>query len=70
MRCRPLLDAHRDRPAANVDALAEALARLSVLACELGPWIGELDVNPIIVGPERAVAVDALVVPLPASAKS
>ena len=70
LRCRPLLDAHRDRPAANVDALAEALARLSVLACELGPWIGELDVNPIIVGPERAVAVDALVVPLPASAKS
>ena len=70
LRCRPLLDAHRGRPAANVDALAEALARLSVLAHELGPWIGELDVNPIIVGPERAVAVDALVVPLPASAKS
>ena len=65
LRCRPLLDAHRDRPAANVPALAEAVARLSVLACELGPWIAELDVNPIIVGPERAVAVDALVVPSP-----
>ncbi len=63
LRCRPLLDAHRGRPAANVEALAEALARLSVLAHELGAWIGELDVNPIIVGPERAVAVDALVVP-------
>ena len=63
LRCRPLLDAQRGRPAANVDALAEALARLSVLAHELGPWIGELDINPIIVGPERAVAVDALVVP-------
>ena len=64
LRCRPLLDAHRGRSAANVDALAEALARLSVLAHELGPWIAELDVNPIIVGPERAVAVDALVVPV------
>ena len=64
LRCRPLLDAHRGRPAANVGALAESLARLSVLAHELGPWIAELDVNPIIVGPERAVAVDALVVPV------
>lgn len=63
LRCRPLLDAHRGRPAANVGALAEALARLSVLAHELGAWIDELDVNPIIVGPERAVAVDALVAP-------
>ena len=54
-------------PAANVAALAEAAARLSVLACELGPWIAELDVNPIIVGAERAVAVDALVAPSPAS---
>ena len=70
LRCRPLLDAHRGRPAASVDALAEALARLSVLAQEVGPWIGELDVNPIIAGPDRAVAVDALVVPLPPSATS
>ncbi len=70
LRCRPLLDAHRGRPAASVDALAEALARLSVLAQELGRWIGELDVNPIIAGPDRAVAVDALVVPSPPSATS
>ena len=67
LRCRPLLDGHRGRPAANVAAFAEAAARLSVLACELGPWIAELDVNPIIVGAERAVAVDALVAPSPAS---
>ena len=63
LRCRPLLEAHRGRPAANVEALASAAACLSVLAHELGLWIAELDVNPIIVGPERAVAVDALVVP-------
>ena len=63
LRCRPLLDAHRGRPPSNVAALADAAARLSVLAAELGPWIAEIDVNPIIVGPERAVAVDALVVP-------
>ena len=68
LRCRPLLDAQRGRPAADVGALAEAAARLSVLACELGPRIAELDVNPIVVGPERAVAVDALVVPSSVSA--
>ena len=62
LRCRPLLNGHRGRPPSNVAALAEAAARLSVLAHELGPWIAELDVNPIIVGRERAVAVDALVV--------
>ena len=61
LRCRPVLEGCRGRPAANVDALAAAAARLSVLAHELGPWIEELDVNPIIAGPERAVAVDALV---------
>ena len=70
LRCRPLLDAQRGRPAANVEALADAAARLSVLAAELGPWIDELDVNPIIVGPERAVAVDALVAPSPASGRT
>ena len=63
LRCRPLLEGHRGRPPSNVAALADAAARLAVLAAELGPWIAEIDVNPIIVGPERAVAVDALVVP-------
>ena len=67
LHCRSLLEGHRGRSAANVGALAEAAARLSVLAQELGPWISELDVNPVIVGPERAVAVDALVVPAPVS---
>ena len=63
LRCRPLLEGHRGRPPSNVAALADAAAHLSVLAADLGPWIAEIDVNPIIVGPERAVAVDALVVP-------
>ena len=67
LRCRALLDGRRGRPAAHVGALADAAARLSVLAQELGASIAELDVNPVVVGPARAVAVDALVVPVPAS---
>jgi len=63
LRARPLLDGVRGRPAADVTALARALARLSLLARDLGDLIGALDVNPIIVHPCGCVAVDALVEP-------
>jgi acyl-CoA synthetase (NDP forming) len=59
---RKLLDGTRGRPAADLDALAEAFARFSVLAAELGPQLSEVDVNPIIAGPEGVVAADALIV--------
>jgi len=39
------------------------MSRLSVLAWDLGDLIDALDVNPLIVGPEGCVAVDALVEP-------
>ncbi|MGH7123966.1 MAG: acetate--CoA ligase family protein, partial [Stellaceae bacterium] len=60
---RPLLDGARGAPAANIDAAADALARFSVLAADLADVIGECDVNPLIVGPAGAVAVDALIIP-------
>jgi acyl-CoA synthetase (NDP forming) len=60
---RPLLDGARGAPPSDVDALARAVSRLSVLAVELGDVIAELDVNPMIVSPHGAVAVDVLVVP-------
>ena len=59
---RPLLDGLRGAPAADVDALAHAVSRLSVLADDLGDLIAALDVNPVIVSPDGCVAVDALVV--------
>lgn len=60
---RAMLDGVRGKPAADLDALAQALARFSVLAATLGAAIDELDLNPVIAGPDGAVAVDALVVP-------
>jgi acetate---CoA ligase (ADP-forming) len=60
---RPLLDGVRGAPPSDVDALARAVSRLSVLAVELGDRIAELDVNPVIVSPSGCVAVDALVIP-------
>lgn len=55
----------RGAPPADVDALAEALARLSVFAAANADTVDSIDVNPFIVLPEGrgAVAVDALIVP-------
>ena len=63
LQARPMLDGVRGVPAADIDALAETLARFSVLAATLGDRIAELDLNPVIAGPDGAIAVDALVVP-------
>lgn len=59
----PLLQGARGRPKADVDALAEMLARLSVVAHQSGEKLRSIDLNPVIVLPEGqgAFAVDALV---------
>jgi hypothetical protein len=59
---RRLLAGVRGKPAADLDALAQALARFSVLAASLGERIAEMDANPVIAGPGGCVAVDALVI--------
>ena len=59
---RPLLDALRDRPPLNIDAFCEMAARFSLLAASLGAVIGEIDINPIMLGPDNCTAVDALVI--------
>ncbi len=45
------------------DALAEAAARLSQLAHDARRLIEEIDVNPVIVTLDSAVAVDVLITP-------
>jgi acetate---CoA ligase (ADP-forming) len=60
---RPLLNGARGASPTDVRSLARALSCLSVLAWDLGDLIGALDVNPLIVGPEGCLAVDALVEP-------
>ena len=63
LEVRPLLDGVRGQPAADVDALARAIAALSWLAHDLGEHLEALDANPLICGPNGCVAVDALVIP-------
>lgn len=58
---RPILDGVRGAEPVDVDALANAIARLSVLATDLGDLIAAVDVNPVLVGRKTCVAVDALI---------
>jgi hypothetical protein len=63
LRVAGLLAGARGRPAASLAAVAGAIAAVSTLACELGPGLAALDINPLVCGPAGAVAVDALLVP-------
>jgi acetyltransferase len=60
-RVAKLLGAFRNLPAVNMEAIEEVLLHVSAMTCEL-PEIQELDINPLIVDEEGAVAVDARVV--------
>jgi acetate---CoA ligase (ADP-forming) len=60
---RPLLDGARGAPPVDVDAVADAVVRLSAMALDLGDLIEALDVNPLIAGPEGCRAADALLLP-------
>ena len=63
LRCAPLLDGHRGREAADVDAAVEAILAIARFAAEHNSRLEELDVNPLGVGPKGkgAVALDALI---------
>jgi acetate---CoA ligase (ADP-forming) len=60
LRGFPVLAGARGQQPADLDSLARALERLDDLALELGPELTSLDINPLIVLPDRAVVVDAL----------
>jgi len=60
-RVMKLLGAFRNRPAIHFDALEEVLLRVSEMVCEL-PWIKELDINPLLVDENGALALDARII--------
>ncbi len=61
LRAWPLLGGYRGRPKVNMDKLLEVLMRFSYLVAE-HPEVTELDINPLLVTPQEAVALDARVV--------
>jgi len=70
----PLLIGYRGAPKTDVAGLEDILLRVSAMV-EAHPEIAEMDLNPVIVSPSGAIAVDARVrieappVPLPLSAR-
>ena len=59
--CLPLLRGWRGKPAVDIDGLATAVAAVSELAAA-HPRVDEIEVNPLRVGPDGVLAVDALVI--------
>ena len=54
----PLLTGYRGKPPVNIDRLIEIIMRFSYLVADY-PEIKELDVNPLVITPDDAIALDA-----------
>lgn len=61
LRCFALLDGYRGRPRARLDGVIDAIMAIGDFAQAHADTLLELDVNPLIVDPASATAVDALV---------
>ena len=62
LRGAALLHGVRGQPAADRDALVDVLMKMQRLAVDLSGDVAEVDINPLLAGPNAAVAADALVV--------
>ncbi|PTW62620.1 6-carboxyhexanoate-CoA ligase [Breoghania corrubedonensis] len=56
-----ILKGARGRPAADIDALADMLSRLSAFAAAAGPRLVSIDLNPVLALPDGAFALDAVI---------
>ena len=61
LKCWPILQGYRGRLGVNIDLLINTLIRVSYLVEDF-PEIEELDVNPLLVTPDKIVALDARIV--------
>ena len=58
-----LLDGFRGRPPVDVEAIADALHRVSLFAAKYADVVESLEINPLIARADGAIAVDALLIP-------
>ena len=61
LRGHGLLAGWRGRPGGDVEALAEVVSALSRLMAEAPESCQEIELNPVRVGPDGALAVDGLI---------
>jgi hypothetical protein len=61
LRIAGLLQGRRGAPASDITAFAEVVVRFSELVVDMCDSIESMDLNPVIVGPDSAVAVDLMI---------
>jgi acetyl-CoA synthetase len=61
LKAGTLIDGFRGGPAGDIEATLDAIEAIAVFAVEHADSLHELDVNPLLVTPDAAVAADALI---------
>lgn len=61
LKCAPLLACYRGSPAADIDSIVAAVMALQSYVIAQADVISEVEINPLICTPTRAVAADALI---------
>jgi acyl-CoA synthetase (NDP forming) len=61
LRCAPLLSGFRGKPPADMDAVIKAVLGVQAYVLAHRDTVSEVEINPLICTPDRAVAVDALI---------
>ena len=64
LRVSQILRGARGKAPLDVDAVADAIARIDAVAGLVGSHLTSLDLNPLVALPHGVVALDALVVPI------
>jgi succinyl-CoA synthetase beta subunit len=61
LKAFPLLTGYRGKPAMDIAALANAVAALSRFAADNADALDSVEINPLMVLPDGAVALDAVI---------
>ncbi len=61
LACAPLLAGYRGKPAADIDAILDAVEAVQAYVIANAATVSEVEINPLICTKEGAVAVDALI---------
>ncbi|SDD44733.1 acetate--CoA ligase family protein [Ruegeria marina] len=61
LRIAPLLAGYRGKPGANMQAILDAVQAVQDYVLAHAETLGEVEINPLLATPDRAVAVDALI---------
>ncbi len=61
LNCAPLINGYRGKPAADFDAIVDAINAVQSYVLENSATLSEVEINPLLCTPDRAVAADALI---------